>query len=144
MSGYNRRAFLGKMGSGMLASAVGLTVGNELDLHGLLFAGEARRLEFGDLEPLVTMMQEKSPDGLMSSLKVELDRGVGLQTLITAGALANARTFGGQNYNGYHAFMAMAFITLRLLSSFQNWDSLPRLSDIQESVLVNAKIQSFT
>jgi hypothetical protein len=52
-------------------------------------------------------MQETSPDELMSRLKAELDGGVGLQTLITAGALANARTFGGQNYNGYHAFMAM-------------------------------------
>ena len=107
MSSTNRRAFLRKAGSGMLASAIGLTLSNELDLHGLLHAGETDRIEFGDLEPLVSIMQETSPDSLMAKLKVELGRGVGLQTLITAAALANARTFGGQNYNGYHAFMAM-------------------------------------
>ena len=107
MSSTNRRAFLRKAGSGMLASAVGLSLGNELDLHGLLHAGEADRIDFGDLEPLVSMMQETPPDVLMAKLKIELGRGVGLQTLITAAALANARTFGGQNYNGYHAFMAM-------------------------------------
>ena len=35
-------------------------------------------------------------------------QGVTLQELIIAGALANARSFGGQDYNGYHTFMALA------------------------------------
>src|SRR5262249_1575622 len=31
-----------------------------------------------------------------------------LKTLVAAGALANARSFGGQDYTGYHALMALA------------------------------------
>ncbi|MCZ6832919.1 MAG: hypothetical protein O7F11_04155 [Acidobacteria bacterium] len=107
MSGCNRRVFLGRVGSGMLASAVGLSVGQELGLHGLIFAGEVGRLDFGDLEPLVSMMQETPGDALMPKLKTELDRGTELRTLITAAALANARTFGGEDYTGYHCFFAM-------------------------------------
>jgi hypothetical protein len=91
----------------MLASVVGLSVGHELGLPELLFAGEAGRLDFGDLEPLVSMMQETPADALMPKLKAELDRGTELRTLITAAALANARTFGGEDYTGYHCFMAM-------------------------------------
>jgi len=107
MSSCNRRVFLGRVGSGMLASAVGLSAGQELGLHGLLFAGELERLNFGDLEPLVSMMQETPADALMLRLKAELDSGVELRTLVTAAALANARTFGGEDYTGYHCFMAM-------------------------------------
>lgn len=91
----------------MLASVVGLGVGQDLGLNGVLFAGEVGRLNFGDLEPLVSMMQETPADALMPRLKGELDRGTTLSTLITAAALANARTFGGEDYTGYHCFMAM-------------------------------------
>ena len=101
MTNYDRRAFLGSVGSGMLASAVGLTVINELGLHGLVFAQVNDRIDFGKLESLVSMLQETSADPLMSKLKAELDRGTELRTLITAAALANARTFGGQDYTGY-------------------------------------------
>src|SRR5205814_7608567 len=41
------------------------------------------------------------------SLHTELKNGVSLKELIAAGALANARAFGGQDYNGYHSFMAL-------------------------------------
>ncbi|MFO0922727.1 MAG: hypothetical protein U0905_09600 [Pirellulales bacterium] len=34
--------------------------------------------------------------------------GTILKTLVAAGALANARTFGGQDYIGFHTFMALA------------------------------------
>jgi hypothetical protein len=36
-----------------------------------------------------------------------LNAGVKLDDLVAAAALANARTFGGQDYDGYHAFMAL-------------------------------------
>ena len=107
MSRYNRREFLGRVGSGMLASAVGVVAANELDLLGFLAAGEVDRLDFGELEPLVSLMQETPADDLMSKLKAGLGRGAVLRTLIAAGALANARTFGGQDYVGYHCFMAL-------------------------------------
>ena len=75
MSRHSRREFLGRMGSGMLASAVGVVAAGELDLLGLLLAGEADRLDFGELEPLVSLMQETPADALMPKLKAELDRG---------------------------------------------------------------------
>ena len=39
----------------------------------------------------------------------KLGRGdVNLKQLIAAGALANARTFGGEDYQGFHCMFAMA------------------------------------
>jgi hypothetical protein len=37
----------------------------------------------------------------------KLQSGVELKRLVTAAALANARAFGGQDYTGYHTFMAL-------------------------------------
>jgi hypothetical protein len=107
MSSYNRREFLGKVGVGMLASAGGWAVADELDLLGIVHAKEPDRLDFGKLEPLVSLMQETPADALMPKLKTELDAGAELPTLAAAAALANARTFGGQDYTGYHCFMAI-------------------------------------
>ena len=107
MESYGRRAFLTRVGSGLLISTAGLAVAGKLDLLGLLHANEPDRLEFGDLEPLVSLIQETPADALMRKLKGELDRGTKLRTLIAAAALANARTFGGQDYTGYHGFMAL-------------------------------------
>ena len=110
MNGHNRRQFLGRLGSGVAASVVGLTVGSELDLLGILAANGADgpdRLDFGRLERLVSLMQETSADAVLPKLKGELDRGAELRTLVAAAALANARTFGGQDYIGYHCFMAI-------------------------------------
>ncbi len=107
MNTYDRRGFLNRVGSGMLVSAVGLTVVSELNLLGDILARDGERLDFGELEPLVAMMQETSADNLMPALKERLEHGVDLGTLVTAAALANARTFGGEDYDGYHCFMAM-------------------------------------
>jgi hypothetical protein len=65
------------------------------------------RLHFGELEPLVQLMQDTQPAELLPILVGKLRAGTTLQTLVAAGALANARTFGGQDYVGYHAFMAL-------------------------------------
>jgi len=107
MSSYDRREFLGKVGVGMLASAGAWTVASELDLLGMAYADEPSRLDFGKLEPLVSLMQETAADALMPQLKARLEAGVDLPTLATAAALANVRTFGGQDYTGYHCFMAI-------------------------------------
>ncbi len=107
MSNYNRREFLGKVGVGMLATAGGWAVANELDVLGIVYGKETDRLDFGKLEPLVALMQETPADALMPQLKTRLDAGVDLPTLAAAAALANARTFGGQDYTGYHCFMAI-------------------------------------
>ncbi len=107
MSSFNRREFLGKVGVGMLASAGGWAVANKFDLLGIVYAKEPDRLDFGTLEPLVSLMQETPADALMPKLKTKLDAGAELPTLAAAAALANARTFGGQDYTGYHCFMAI-------------------------------------
>ncbi len=58
-------------------------------------------------EPLVELLQQTPADKLLPILARKLKAGVGLDTLVAAAALANARTFGGQDYTGYHAFMAL-------------------------------------
>jgi hypothetical protein len=66
-----------------------------------------QRLTFGQLEPLVSLMQETPPARLLPLLVNNLKSGTELKTLVTAAALANARAFGGQDYTGYHTFMAL-------------------------------------
>ena len=53
-------------------------------------------------------MQETAPDKLLPILVAKLKAGTNLKTLVTAAALANVRAFGGQDYTGYHTFMALA------------------------------------
>jgi hypothetical protein len=60
------------------------------------------------LEPLVALLQETPHDKLMPTLAAQLDRGVSLRHLVAAGAVTNARAFGGHDYDGYHTFMALA------------------------------------
>src|SRR5947199_8362337 len=52
-------------------------------------------------------MEETPADRLLPMLVGRLKSGTDLRQLVAAGALANARTFGGQNYIGYHALMAL-------------------------------------
>ena len=103
----NRRDFLANVGRGMLIASVGPAVAADLGLAAA-FADEApKRLLFGDREPLVALMQETSADKLLPTLVDKLKAGTDLKALVAAAALANARTFGGLDYTGYHAFMAL-------------------------------------
>ncbi|MFO1064588.1 MAG: hypothetical protein U0892_12055 [Pirellulales bacterium] len=106
----SRRQFLGQVGNGMLLAGLGSGLASEfgISLSERVAAGaeDAAKLDFGALEPLASAMQELQPDRLMERLADELKKGTSLQTLTTAGALANARTFGGQDYIGFHTFMA--------------------------------------
>ena len=45
---------------------------------------------------------------LMPMFAEQLAKGTTLKDLVAAAALANARSFGGDDYIGFHAFMAMA------------------------------------
>src|SRR5687768_12048208 len=110
-----RRGFLADVGSGVLVASVGLTLANELGLAPRALAADAtgdgadkpNALTFGDLEPLVCHMQETSIDRLLPSLVEKLNGGTDLRTMLGAAALANARTFGGEDYIGFHTLMAM-------------------------------------
>ena len=90
----------------MLVAGVGSSVAFDLGLANA-YADDVPRLTFDKLEPLVSLMQDTPIEKLLPALVVRLNEGVELRTLVAAGALANARTFGGQDYTGYHAFMAL-------------------------------------
>jgi hypothetical protein len=52
-------------------------------------------------------MEDTPADKLLPILIEKMRAGTELGTMVAAAALANARTFGGQDYDGYHAFMAL-------------------------------------
>src|SRR5207302_11369311 len=56
---------------------------------------------------LSELIQQTPTKDLLPALHKQLNNGTSLKELIAAGALANARAFGGQDYNGYHSFMAL-------------------------------------
>src|SRR5213595_3069146 len=89
----NRRQFLAEVGRGMVIASVGATVASELGLAEALAEEPADLLEFGTLEPLVQFMQETAPERLVPELAGKLRSGIELRRLVTAAALANARTF---------------------------------------------------
>ncbi len=103
----SRRQFIGDVGYGMLAASLGATLVNEMGLAAAPDLGESR-LHFGELEPLVVLLQETEPSKLLGILVERLRGGLPLQSLVSAAALANARTFGGEDYIGFHTMMALA------------------------------------
>jgi hypothetical protein len=90
----------------MLAVLVGTGLAAELGL-----AAEDTRDDRAktpaDLARLSQIIQQTATNDLLPALHKELQSGVSLKELVAAGALANARAFGGQDYNGYHSFMAL-------------------------------------
>jgi hypothetical protein len=103
----SRRAFLADVGKGMLIAGVGPVLATELGLTRAFAADGPERLTFGDREPLVSLLQDTPADKLLPILVDKLKSGTDMGALVGAAALANARTFGGQDYDGYHAFMAL-------------------------------------
>lgn len=104
----SRRSFLTSVGQGTLLATLGPAFAVDLGLVPKAFAEELdSTLRFGDLEPLVCEMQETPAERLQAKLAAKLKGGLPLKTLVAAGALANARTFGGEDYIGFHTFMAL-------------------------------------
>src|SRR5439155_24459424 len=101
-----RREFLAEVSRGMLVATVGYEMASELGLASSL--GEETALSFGPLEPLVCLMQETPVNRLLPTVVERLRAGTELGRLIEAAALANARTFGGEDYVGFHTMMALA------------------------------------
>src|SRR5919198_1425432 len=99
---HSRRDFLADVGKGMIATGLGAGLAAELALCPPLAADEPKALAFGDLEPLVALLQETPKDKLLPVIVDKLSAGCDLKRLTAAAALANARTFGGENYFGFH------------------------------------------
>ena len=104
-----RREFLGNVGRGMLVASVGFGTAFDMGLTPALAEDEGGgRITFGGLEPLVGLMQETAVGDLVPVLVGKLNAGTDLKQLVAAAALANARTFGGEDYVGFHTLMALA------------------------------------
>lgn len=106
----SRRQFLAEVGKGTLAATIGTSLASELGfapkVHGAEGPGP-EALSFGELEPLVCFMQETPVSKLQPALATKLAEGVPVKRLLAAGALANARSFGGEDYIGFHTMMAL-------------------------------------
>jgi hypothetical protein len=108
MKQRTRREFLRQVGAGVIGAGIGSALAADLGLapcHALQEGGG--RLTFGALEPLVALQQE-TPVAKLQPLLVGLHREgkASLKDLVGAAALANARTFGGGDYVGFHAMFA--------------------------------------
>jgi hypothetical protein len=91
----------------MLIAGVGYAAARDLGLCGKLSAAEDVKWSFGKLHPLVELMQETPVAKLLPRLADQLKQGTTLRELVCAGALANARVCGGEDYIGFHTMMAM-------------------------------------
>ena len=103
-----RREFLTEVGRGMVVATVGWSMATELGLAAEVAGEVSDALTFGELEPLVVLMQETPATKLLPLLTAKLKSGTKLEQLVSAGALANARTFGGEDYVGFHTMMALS------------------------------------
>jgi hypothetical protein len=90
----------------MLAVLVGSSLAAELGLAAEDDKEGSPKTPTG-LARLSHLIQQTPTKDLLPALHAELKNGASLKELIAAGALANARAFGGQDYNGYHSFMAL-------------------------------------
>jgi hypothetical protein len=108
MRQQSRRQFLTDVGRGMLIAGVGPALATDMGLGSVSAVEPSDRLNFGPLEPLVALMQETPANKLLPLLAERLKDGTSLRELVAAGALANARTFGGEDYIGFHTMMALS------------------------------------
>jgi hypothetical protein len=105
-----RREFLANVGRGMVVAGVGYAAARELGLSPLSAedAPGSERLSFGSRERLAALLEETPPERLLPLLVERLRDGTDLKELVAVAALVNARAFGGEDYVGFHTFMAMA------------------------------------
>jgi hypothetical protein len=108
MRNRDRRNFLVEVGQGMLVALIGPSLATEMGLASRALGAEPTAKTPEGLDRLVGLLQETPANKLVPMLVGQLEKGVSLRQLVAAGAVANARAFGGHDYDGYHTFMAMA------------------------------------
>lgn len=104
----NRRQFLYDVGKGMLVAGIGTSLAADLGVGIEEARAEESALNFGKLEALADHLQQCPAERLIPDLVKRLNDGLSLKRLVSAAAMANARTFGGEDYIGFHTFMALA------------------------------------
>ena len=107
---HSRRRFLNDVGTGMLVTGLGASLTADLgfNLSAAAAAESDRTLDFGEPDSLVGLMQDTPAAKLQPMLIRKLQDGdTTLKQLTAAAALANAETFGGEDYVGYHTEMAL-------------------------------------
>src|SRR5262249_52880852 len=127
MNPSRRREFLADVGRGMLIASVGPTLALDLGLAPALADELTQPLSFGAMEPLVALIEEASDDRLLPALVDRLRKGTTLREMVAAGALASARTQANNEYNGMHAFLALAPSYAMALQSPEGRQALPVL-----------------
>ena len=108
MTPKNRRAFLSDVGRGMLAAGMGASLANDLGFSTAFAEQGSDSIPLGEYTNLVELMRNTPAQKLQPALAAKLVKGeTNLKQLTGAGALANAVTFGGCDYVGFHTAMAM-------------------------------------
>ncbi|HET6326089.1 MAG TPA: hypothetical protein VFG04_15535 [Planctomycetaceae bacterium] len=108
MSPSSRREFLSDVGRGMLAAGLGTSLANDLGFSTAFAAQGADSIPLGQYTALVELMRNTPAEKLQPVLATKIVKGeTDLKSLTAAAALANAVTFGGCDYVGFHTAMAM-------------------------------------
>lgn len=103
----SRRQFLSDVSKGMLLASMGSALAADLGLSTAWADETAPRLKFGSLEPLVRTMQESTAEQILPKVVELIRSGTDLKQVVAAAGLANVRTFGGEDYVGFHTMMAL-------------------------------------
>ena len=74
-----RRQFLRDVGTGAVVASIGSGLAADLGFASAFANQGSERLTFGDLEPLVSLMQETSADRLVPLIVERLQRGTSLR-----------------------------------------------------------------
>lgn len=108
MNSSSRRVFLLDVGRGMLAAGLGASLANDFGFSTAFADRSPETVSLGEHTGLVELMRNTPADTLQPMLAEMILKGqTDLRKLTAAGALANALTFGGCDYVGFHTAMAM-------------------------------------
>jgi hypothetical protein len=108
MTPTNRREFLSDVGRGILVAGVGASLANDLGFSTAFAEQGSDSIPLGEHAGLVDLMRSTPAQKLQPLLAEKVLKGqTDLKKLTAAGALANAVTFGGCDYVGFHTAMAM-------------------------------------
>ncbi len=108
MNPSSRREFLSDVGRGMLAAGLGTSLASDLGFSTAFAAQGSDAVPLGQYTALVELMRSTPAAKLQPLLATKALKGeTDLKSLTAAAALANAVTFGGCDYVGFHTAMAL-------------------------------------